>query len=223
MPETLNPLEAARAAYPDCAVQGCGIAAGGYSRYCHKHREAFYNTRSPTGRILRRGLDLKPYVKMAERYYAKHKDHPAIAAAVAWLGDLLVKSQNNPGDTSSLAKELRRLFRDGATGEAMFLRVAAVAGYAHFQSRTWKDDAVQTCNLGHAALSTTKMPMRDGPNGKRYPTRFSGPTAFALGQSFREVLGVLLAQYWAAIERQVTAKARARESVNKHLVTDPLP
>lgn len=211
-----------RQQYPDCAVQGCGLGAYGYSRYCVKHRDAYYHTRSPNGRILRRGRDLKPYREMANRYYSKHKEHPAMVAAVAWLDRLLVQAKATPGDTSAIAKELRRLFCDGATGEMMFLRIAAVAGYAHFNARTWPDDAVQTSNLGHAALSATPMPMRIAANGKKNPTRFAGPTAFALGQSIREVLGVLLAQFWQAIERDVHALDRARAEVNSKLQKSPL-
>lgn len=209
-----------RQQYPDCAVKGCGLGAYGYSRYCVKHREQFYSTRSPTGRILRTGRDLRPYRELATAYYAQHREHPAIVAAVGWLGELLVKAQGTA--KGPLNKELRRLFRDGATGERMFLRIAAVAGYAFYNSRTWSDDAVHTTNLGHSALSTTRMPMKRSASGAMHPTRFAGSTAFALGQSIREVLGVLLGQFWQAIDRSVHALDREREAVNSKLRESPL-
>jgi len=107
------------------------MAANGFSRYCAKHRRQFYLTRSPTGRILRKGRDLKRYRDMAAEALVKHREHPAFQAAFRWLESLMDGAEHFEGGGGvrrDLAAEFRRLRRDGATGEAMFLRIAAVWG-----------------------------------------------------------------------------------------------
>lgn len=215
-----------RERYPDCAVKGCGIAANGFSRYCAKHRRQFYLTRSPTGRILRKGQDLKPYREMAEAAMTKHREHPAFQAAFRWLESLMDSAERFDGGGGvkrDLAMEFRRLRRDGATGEAMFLRIAAVAGFAHFNARTWPDDIVQTVNLGHHALLTTPKPAkRSRRNGREQPTNTKGSVSLEFGKLIRETLGVLLMQLWQYVERGLGAQTRVRDAINAELVARPL-
>lgn len=215
-----------RERYPDCAVKGCGMAANGFSRYCAKHRRQFYLTRSPTGRILRKGRDLNRYRDMAAEALAKHREHPAFQAAFRWLESLMDEAERFEGGGGvkrDLATEFRRLRRDGATGEAMFLRIAAVWGYAEGNRGTWPDDVVQTVNLGHHALRTTPKPGKHSRRtGKVQPANSKGTVSLAFGKMIRETLGVLLMQLWEYIEREFNRQARTRSVINDALQEEPL-
>jgi len=223
MSESLPEL---RQRYPECAAKDCGRPSDGFSRYCRTHRVRYYVTKSPTGRILRKGQDLKPYRELARKYLARHRDNAAIVAACGWLESLMddaMKFDLGGGVQRDLARELRRLRRDGATGSLMLERIAAVWGYAQLNPRTWADDIVQTVNLGHHALHTTPRPGKvSRPKGKAQPTFTPSSVSLELGKQIREVLGVILSQFWTAIERDTTKQARARDAINGALQGEPL-
>ena len=223
MSESLPEL---RQRYPECAAKDCTRPTDGFSRYCRTHRVRFYITKSPTGRILRKGQDLKPYRELARKYLARHRGNPAIVAACDWLDSLMADAmdwQGGGGVQRDLARELRRLRRDGATGSLMLERIAAVAGFAHFNTRTWADDIVQTVNLGHHALLTTPRPGKvSRRKGKVQPTFTPSSVSVELGKQIREVLGVVLSQFWQAIEAAETKRARARDAINGALQGEPL-
>lgn len=199
-----------------CAAKGCGRWSQGFSRYCTTHRYRMHYTRSETGRILRRGRDLGEFRKLADPYLMQHKDHPAIVKACAWLESPLTDASAHTGSSSvhrDMAKELRRLRLDGATGLAMLQRVTAVAAYAHWHRRTFDDGPCFTVNLGHHLLRTTARP----GSGK-----VKGKVAFELGREVRETLGLLLSQVATAIEADVTKQARARDAIKDALRLEPL-
>lgn len=199
-----------------CAAKGCPKLAAGFSRYCHSHRHRHHYTRDPHGRILRKRADLGPYFDLVDTYLPRWRDHAAIQAGFRWLETLLAEGSTYSGNSQThreIARELRRLRMDGATGEAMFRKVAAVAGYAHFNQRTWDDGPCHTVNLAHHMLRAVPR-----PGAAKMP----GPAVYALGQEVREVLGVLLGQFWQAVERDVTKQARARDAINAELSVKPL-
>ena len=199
-----------------CAAKGCAQWAQGFSRYCTTHRYRTHYTRSETGRILRKRADLGPYFDMVNTYLPRWKDHPAMQAAFRWLETLLVDGSTYNGSSRThraIGKELRRLRLDGATGETMFRKVAAVAGYAHFNARTWDDGPCHTVNLAHHMLRAVPRPGAG---------KITGPAVYAIGQEVRETLGVLLAQFWQAVERDVTKQARARDSIAQALRVEAL-
>jgi hypothetical protein len=98
---------------------------------------------------------------MVTEYLPRWRDHAAMQAAFRWLESLLADGSTYTGPVRvhrEIARELRRLRLDGATGEAMFRKVAAVAGFAHFNARTWDDGP---CALRQNCLFET--PSRDIP------------------------------------------------------------
>jgi hypothetical protein len=199
-----------------CAAKGCPKRAAGFSIYCHSHRHRHHYTRDPRGRILRKRLDLGPYTNTVNTYLPRWKDHPAITKACAWLESLLADGSTYNGSSRThraIAKELRRLQRDGATGEAMFRKLAAVAGYAHFNRRTWDDGPCHTVNLAHHMLRAVPRPGAG---------KITGPAVYAIGQEVRETLGPLLVQFWQSVERDTTKQQRAREAIAQALEGEPL-
>ncbi|MBN8712472.1 MAG: hypothetical protein J0H50_00675 [Xanthomonadales bacterium] len=151
-----------------------------------------------------------------KQYLPGWMQHPAMQRAVGYLGRLLVDGSTYSGSSQThraIAKELRRLRMDGATGETMLAKLLAVAGYAHFNQRTWDDGPCHTVNLAHHMLRAVPR-----PGAAKMP----GPAVYALGQEVREVLGVLLGQFWQAVERDVTKQARARDAINAELSVRPL-
>jgi hypothetical protein len=153
---------------------------------------------------------------MVNTYLPRWKDHDAIRCAFRWLESLLADGSTYTGCSRThraIAKELRRLQLDGATGEAMFRKVAAVAGYAHFNARTWDDGPCHTVNLAHHMLRAVPRPGAG---------KITGPAVYAIGQEVRETLGPLLVQFWQAVERDVTKQARTREAIAQALEGEPL-
>jgi len=199
-----------------CAAKSCTAWAAGFSRYCHSHRHRHHYTRDPQGRILRKGRDLGPYLDMVDTYLPRWRENPAMQAAFRWLESLLTDGSTYNGSSRThraIAKELRRLRMDGATGEAMFRKVAAVAGYAHFNVRTWDDGPCHTVNLAHHMLRAVPRPGAG---------KITGPAVYALGREVRETLGLLLVQFWQAVERDTTKQARTREAIVQALEGEPL-
>jgi len=199
-----------------CAAKGCGRWSQGFSRYCTTHRYRTGYVHSETGRILRKGRDLGPYLDMVDTYLPRWRDNPAMQAAFRWLESLLTDGSTYNGSSRThraIAKELRRLRMDGATGEAMFRKVAAVAGYAHFNVRTWDDGPCHTVNLAHHMLRAVPRPGAG---------KITGPAVYALGREVRETLGLLLVQFWQAVERDTTKQARTREAIVQALEGEPL-
>lgn len=206
--------------YPDCAAPHCGRPAVGFSRYCNKHRGRAHRTGNPHGRILKTRLDLGEAFKLTDDALARYADHPAVIAAINWCDKVLSEAQTVRGN---LGKELRRLYRDGATGKAMLRRILAVFCYAHFQQRNWTNDLLTVVNVGHHALLTTRLPRkRSARSGKLIATQFSGQTALEFGRAVREVLGMFCARFCERIERDLYAVEDAREAINAKLYENPL-
>lgn len=205
-----------RLEFHQCAAKSCTRRATGFSRYCATHRGRYSRTGDPNGRILRKGRDLAEFRKMADTYLAKWKDHPAIVKACQYLESLLTTDSTYTGPVRvhrEIARELRRLRLDGATGLAMLQRVTAVAAYAHWHRRTFDDGPCLTVNLGHHLLRTTARPGAGKVKRK---------VAFELGREVRETLGLLLSQVATAIEADVTKQARARDAIKDALKLEPL-
>ena len=205
-----------RLEFHQCAAKDCTRRATGFSRYCAAHRGRYSRTRDPNGRILRKGRDLGEFRKLADPYLVQHKDHPAIVKACEYLESLLVSASTYTGPVRvhrDIARELRRLRMDGATGFGMLQRITAVAAYAHWHRRTFDDGPCLTVNYGHHLLRTTARP----GSGK-----VKGKVAFELGREVRETLGLLLSQVATAIEREVTKQARTREAIVQALEGETL-
>lgn len=199
-----------------CAAKGCTRWAQGFSRFCPAHRYRTSYTGSANGRILRARRDLGPFRELVADYWPRWKDHAAIVQACRYLDSLLVNGSAYTGCSRThraIAKELQRLRLDGATGSAMLAKLLAVAGYAHYNARTFDDGPCYTMNLAHHMLRTTPRPGA---------TKVPGPAVYALGQEIRGVLGVLLAEFWRAVERDQTAQDRARDGINAELQAEPL-
>jgi len=198
-----------------CAAKGCARWAQGFSRYCTTHRYRTHYTHDPNGRILRKAQDLGPYREMVDTYLPRWRQHEAMQAAFRWLESLLADGSTYNGSSRThreIAKELRRLRMDGATGEAMFRKIAAVAGYAHFNQR-WDDGPCHTVNLAHHMLRAVPRPGAG---------KITGPAVYAIGREVREMLSGLLLQFWTAIEREETKQARTREAIAQALEGEPL-
>lgn len=199
-----------------CAAKGCPHLAAGFSRYCHSHRHRHHYTRDPRGRILRKGRDLGPYADLVNTYLPRWHDHAAMQAAFRWLDSLLVSGSTYAGCSRThreIARELRRLRLDGATGETMLRKLLAVQGFAHFNARTWDDGPCHTVNLAHHMLRAVPRPGAG---------KITGPAVYAIGQEVRETLGLVLVQFWQAAERDITKQARARDSIARALEGEPL-
>jgi hypothetical protein len=194
--------------YPDCAVPGCGLATNGYSRYCRRHEARFYRTRSPHGRILRKGADLRPHRELAASFLERHGEHAATLSVLGYFDSLIGRYDRR----RELRAHLKRLDVDGATAEGMLIKVAAVWLYTHFNERTFPDDIVATVNIGHHALHTVPLPRRNGT-----PLKFKGSTALALGREIREAVGVYFYQMAEAIGRELSAPQRRKEELRAAL------
>lgn len=198
-----------------CAAKGCPNWARSWSRYCHSHANRHRYTRDPHGRILRAKRDLGPYRELVAEYLPRWEQHPATQAAITYLDRLLVQESTYAGSSGvhrAIARELRRLRMDGATGPAMLARVLAVEGYRHFNP-SWDDGPCHSVNVGSQLIRTTPRP--DGSKPK--------PEAIhALGQEVREALGLLPREFWQAVERDITKQARTREAIAQALQGEPL-
>lgn len=198
-----------------CAAKGCTHWARSWSRYCHSHANRHRYTRDPHGRILRARRDLGPYRELVAEYLPRWINHPAIVQAIAYLDRLLVQESTYSGSSGvhrAIARELRRLRLDGATGPAMLARVLAVEGY-RYNTPGWDDGPCHSVNVGSQLIRTTPRP--DGSKPK--------PEAIhALGQEVRETLGVLPREFWQAVERDITKQARARDGIARALEGEPL-
>ena len=199
-----------------CAAKGCGRWSQGFSRYCTAHRYRTGYTHSETGRILRKGRDLGSYADTVNTYLSRWRDHLAMVKACQWLESLLADGSTYTGCSRThreIATELRRLRMDGATGEAMLRKLLAVQGFAHFNARTWDDGPCHTVNLAHHMLRAVPRPGAG---------KITGPAVYAIGQEVRETLGLVLVQFWQAVERDITKQARTRAAIAQALQGEPL-
>lgn len=218
-------LAAIRERYHNCAAMSCHDTASGFSRYCHRHRMQFYRSGDPGGRVLRWRRDLCEFRKMAEEALARNREHPGLIKAVQWFEDLLEWAQHHEGGgwRADLAKNLRRLRTDGATGNMMLTRVVAVSFYGEWNRRTWDDDVCHTVNLGHHALHATPHPPRySRKTGKPYHLDIKRTTKTEFGRMIREALGVLLVNLWEAAEANRTREARAAQAIKDAVKERPL-
>lgn len=208
----------------NCAAKGCTSTTSGYSRFCRRHGWQYYRAGDPNGRILRKRKDLGPYREIAAAAVMRNMDHPGIAGAVRWLESLMDwgKEYQGHGVKGELAKNLRRLRRDGATGEAMLTRIAAVAFYAEANKRTWEDGVCHTVNLGHHCLYTTPYPPRYNRQGKPQRASLKHTVKLEMGKVLRETIGLLLVKLWEADEERRTRDARAAQAINAAVGDRPL-
>jgi hypothetical protein len=95
----------------------------------------------------------------------------------------------------------------------MFRKVAAVAGFAHFNARTWDDGPCHTVNVAHHMLRAVPRPGAG---------KITGPAVYVIGQEVRDVLGPLLVQFWQAVERDIAKQSRTREAITQALQGEPL-
>lgn len=198
-----------------CAAKDCTQWARSWSRYCHAHTNRHRYTRSPTGRLLRARRDLGPYRELVAEYLPRWIQHKAMQAAIAYLDRLLVQESTYTGSSGvhrAIAKELRRLRLDGATGPAMLARVLTVEGYRHF-TPSWDDGECHTVNIGSQLIRTTPR-----PGAGKVP----GRVVYAIGHEVREALGLLPREFWQAVERDITKQARTREAIAQALEGEPL-
>lgn len=199
-----------------CAAKGCTRFARSWNRWCHAHANRYRYTRDPKGRILRARRDLGPYRKQVAEFLPKWQEHPAMHAAIAFMDRLLVQESTYNGSSGvhrAIARELRRLRMDGATGAAMLARVLAVWGYAYNNQRTWDDGDCHTVNIGSQLIRTTPR-----PGAGKVP----GRVVHAIGREVREALGLLPREFWQAVERETQRTEQARAAIAQGLRDAPL-
>jgi len=199
-----------------CAAKGCTHWARSWSRYCHSHANRYRYTRDPNGRLLRKRRDLGPFRKQVAEFLPRWLQHQAVQAAITYMDRLLVQGSTNNGSSGvhrAIARELRRLQLDGATGVAMLARVLAVEGYAYWNRRTWDDGECHTVNIGSQLIRTTPR-----PGAGKVP----GRVVYALGKEVREALGLLPRQFWEAVERETHRTEQTRTAITAALQSEPL-
>lgn len=199
-----------------CAAKGCTNWARSWSRYCHSHANRHRYTRSPTGRLLRSRRDLGPYRELVAEYLPRWIQHPAMQAAIRYMDSLLTRGSSYTGSSGvhrGVARELRRLQTDGATGPAMLARVLTVEGFGYFNARTWDDGECHTVNVGSQLIRTTPR-----PGAGKVP----GRVVYAIGQEVRNALGLLPREFWSAVDREIHRTEQARDAIAQALQGEPL-
>lgn len=199
-----------------CAAKDCANWARSWSRYCHAHTNRHRYTRDPNGRLLRAKRDLGPYRELVAEYLPRWIQHAAMQAAIRFMESLLIQGSTYAGSSGvhrAIAKELRRLRLDGATGTAMLARVLAVEGFGYFNTRTWDDGPCHTANIGHHLLRVTPR-----PGAGKVPGRI----VHAIGQEVRDALGLLPREFWQAVEREIHRTEQTRTVIAQGLKGEPL-
>lgn len=198
-----------------CAARGCPQWARSWSRYCHSHANRHRYTRSPTGRILRARRDLGAYRELVAKYLPRWIEHPAMQAAIRFMDSLLTQGSAYTGSSGvhrAIARELRRLRLDGATGPAMLARVLTVEGYRHF-TPSWDDGECHTVNIGSQLIRTTPRPGAG---------KVAGKVVYEIGREVRKALGLLPREFWQAVEKEMHRAEHARDAIAQALEGEPL-
>jgi len=139
--------------------------------------------------------ELRPHLRDARMFVAKHIDHPAIQAALKLLEDLIGK-QRGPGYEvhPKIAVELRRLSDEGLEPREALENVWAVWLLAQKQPNLLRDDEGLTIQMANVLLKSRRFtPMFTNPMTRRpkYP-KIPGLLARRfLGNFLRSNLGVL--------------------------------
>lgn len=75
-----------------CEVDGCCYQRKPLSRYCYRHWQRDYRTGHPLGVNVTQ-KELRPFLPVIREFIEGHADHPAMAAALDWLADLLADAK----------------------------------------------------------------------------------------------------------------------------------
>ena len=103
--QTVSDRISARYGRVPCAVSWCEEPAQGIGRYCDKHDAVNYRTGHPEGRTVKKS-ELKSWQRTARWYIKRNRDHPAIAAGLRWLTELVYgRRQLSPLRPNSTPKE----------------------------------------------------------------------------------------------------------------------
>lgn len=169
--------------YTFCAAPGCGKRTRRFSRYCAPHYTRIEQTRSLTGKVIRKGA-LTIWRGMAGDWLESRATHPAVVAAEEFIGRFL----RDDGRAGFLRAEFNRLRDHGATPRALLISVVAMYLWQE-RSREHMADATFFLNLGRAVLGTVPAKRRTSRNGKPYSVRVRPGHAEALGRHIAENIG----------------------------------
>lgn len=178
--------------YAKCAAPGCFQGPRPFSRYCPHHFRKLERTRDLRGRVLTKG-ELRGDRALSLEFIERRSKHPAVAAAVAYMADLIAPSDK----AGFLRSEFDRLRGRGATPETMLASAMAFFMWAERHGQ-WEQYGLKPfsprcfdLNLGRAVLSTVPARTYISSTGKLRYVRVRPGHAEGLGQNLRLAVGVL--------------------------------
>ena len=197
-----------RQLYDCCAVADCGRTPRAFSRYCTLHARTHFRTRDPNGRAIRK-TELTQYRKLAGEYVTRYADHPAVVAALAFIGATL----HDTTLPSALRRQLNRLRVDCAEPRDMLIEFLAIAGLEQYLPHSVNTDATWAWNTGNRVLRVSPVGTVTSASGKRRPANIPARVAQAHGTHLRQNLGAFAVQLWARITRDLESPQQSARAV----------
>jgi len=127
-----------------CAVPRCGRPVRHVSSYCRRHDDTNTDTGHPEGRtILPR--EIATYRAQALTFMDRNYDHPAVVAALEWIGELIADTAprdfKRARDPASKLALWTRIMRDGFVDRTEVLAtVLAMYALRHDRPHEFKSD-----------------------------------------------------------------------------------
>jgi len=171
-------IERNKASRRQCEITTCFQPVQKFGRYCDRHDKQAEVTGHPLGHTIRIS-ELKPYLKPASRYIKQHKDHPAIAACLQWLNELVYGSRVRGLQQRLAASPQHRLYRwldqlerSGAFPDELLAITVSLYLYLEDQPQAFKSDRHFRHQLAIRFLRKAPAPFmqgyRSGVGGRRY-------------------------------------------------------
>lgn len=205
-----------------CAEPDCNRQCRALSRWCTRHASIHYRTRSPNGRLPRKG-ELRPFRDLAEHALDQWGmgSHAAVLAAETSLVEMIRRHERYPEPWRG---HMRRLFHEGATGRELLLAILSVyglreIGHPNAFGGGGLDDAVFWTSLGSRVLRVKPLGhFTHAITGRKEQARIPGHVAESFGRALASRLGALPLVLWRRIEEErrreegAAVKAALRES-----------
>lgn len=196
-----------------CAVEHCFRPAQGIGKFCQQHDKRMEQTGDPQGRTIRKS-QLAPYVRTVQAFIGRHRDHPGIVAALAWLEDIIQAAPRGtpPLRTSTpppirVALWLSRLKAQGIAPVDVLTVVAAMHLLRDSEPRAFATDRHfrhQTVIRVLRLIPGTPKTPRLGSHGRNY-SRITVGVREHLGGQLLARLGLLCLNIARSIDAAVPA------------------
>lgn len=197
-----------------CEVVGCFRTAHRVGSYCWAHNKTRQRTGVADGRVLARS-EWHGWRDEIACFIEVRRDHPGIAAALAWLHKLIVEARPPQRVTrrtpphDRFAFYLARMEDRGVDPVTVLASAAAIYAVREADPRAFKSDRAFTFQLATAVLSVVPRPRQPGRgrwnNGKQATVDATSRLKEHVGRLIETAIGLLASRLGSEVVKRSAA------------------